>query len=146
MAQEPHFVYSSGLNTPITEGGSTSIGTLTDSKATDDQWDETFKEVCTRLPEKDKEHFLRPQNQEPFTITQMLEHIRPYLQKYTQHGFQRFVSMLDPVLSHINSFTVVINQFVQTHPEFSGLIWGSLYFLITVCTICNDGPTGNADS
>lgn len=96
----------------------------------DDQWNKTFHGVCSKLPEKDKAWLL--QSQKPFTSTQLFEDIRPHIQKYSQHGFQQFISAIDPILSHINSFTGIINVFVQTHPEISGLIWGSLYLLITV--------------
>ena len=98
----------------------------------DVQWEETFHEVCSRIPAKDKEQFLNPQNQKPFTSTQLFEDIRPHVRSYTQHRFQKFISTIDPVLSHINSFAAIISSFVQTNPGVSGLIWGSLYLVITV--------------
>ena len=108
----------------------TSPGVTNQVDELDDQWNKSFHDVCSKLPERDKAWLL--QNQKPFTSTQLFEYIRPRIRKYTQHGFQKFISAIDPIVSHINSFTGIINTFVQTHPEISGLIWGSLYLLITV--------------
>lgn len=133
MVQESRHVATGDLNSNITSVDIKSpVGALK-IHDTDDQWDNTFHSICSKLPDKDR--FLLLQNQRPFTSTQLYEEIRPRITKYTQHGFQRFIGAIDPIISHINSFTGIINSFVQSHPEISGLVWGSLYLLITVGTI-----------
>lgn len=54
--------------------------------------------------------------------------MQPNVHICTKHGFQTFISRVDPVLSHINSFIAIEITFVQTHPEVAGLMWRqSLY-------------------
>ncbi|KAL8847102.1 MAG: hypothetical protein Q9221_007851 [Calogaya cf. arnoldii] len=130
MAQELRHVATSDVTPTITLVHIKSPDVAPHVHDRDDQWDNTFHSICSKLPEKDR--LLLLQNQRPFTSTQLYDEIRPRIKKYTEHGFQKFISAIDPVLSHINSFTGIINSFVQSHPEISGLVWGSLYLLITV--------------
>ena len=38
----------------------------------------------------------------------------------------------NPVLEHVQSFCAVIDTFIQSNPVISGLIWGSLKFILDV--------------
>lgn len=127
---------SSAHNNKAARTGSSTQSVSSCKEKVDGQWDQVFASVCSKLPAKEKALILEPQNQRPFTSIQLFDEVQPKAKKYTEHGFQRLISRLDPVLSHINSFTAIINTFVQTHPEVSGLIWGSLYLLITVGMHC----------
>ena len=98
----------------------------------DNDWVATFQQLQSSLPAEDKALLLDANHQKPFTSANLLESINERLEKYKRHPFQRFIGRIEPVLSHIHSFTGIINTFVQTHPEISGLFWGSLRILITV--------------
>lgn len=135
MLEDLKVLPASTLDTRMSQTVTESQGFKSEVCERDDQWDKTFRGVCSRLPTKDKVWLLKPQNQKPFTSTQLFEDINPRILTYTQHGFQKFISTIDPVLSHINSFAAIINSFVQTQPEISGFIWGSLYLLIKVGTV-----------
>ena len=98
----------------------------------DNDWVATFQQLQSSLPAEDKALLLDASHQKPFTSASILESINERLEQYKRHPFQRFIGKIEPVLSHIHSFTGIINTFVQTHPEISGLFWGSLPILITV--------------
>lgn len=135
MLQDLEVLPAGALDTRISQTVTESQGVKSEVCERDDQWDETFRDVCSRLPEKEKIWLQKSQNQKPFTSTQLFDNINPHIITYTDHGFQKFISTIDPVVSHINSFAAIINSFVQTQPEVSGFIWGSLYLLITVGTV-----------
>ena len=135
MAQDPKAIASNHVNIQDSQISATPVVVSREFLEEDNQWEKTFQDVCSKLPAKDKEWLLKSQNQKCFTSTQIFEDIKPWVQKYTQHGFQKFIVAIEPVLSHINSFTGIINTFIQSHPEISGLIWGVLHLLITVSVL-----------
>jgi hypothetical protein len=44
----------------------------------------------------------------------------------------KFSQKLSPCLGSINRFSSVIDTFIQSNPTISGLVWGSLKFLLQV--------------
>ncbi|TAQ85801.1 hypothetical protein B7494_g5858 [Chlorociboria aeruginascens] len=95
-----------------------------------ESWDKTYKSAVRSLADEDKDWFSKPEHQEPFTSAQMIAAIEPHAKRYTKHMFQRFLSVLDPILSHIGSFAEAISIMVQADPTCAGLIWGGLYLVI----------------
>ena len=72
----------------------------------------------------------------PLTTDVLLASTLRFVETYNRSRFQETLRKLDPLFSHIKSFSSIVDVFVQTNPAISGLVWGSLHLAITV-GFCN---------
>jgi hypothetical protein len=67
------------------------------------------------------------------TIGKLLETTKQYHEKYKQGGLAAQLEKINPFLAQLNSFSYIIGTFESSNPTISGLIWGSVSFIIEVC-------------
>lgn len=113
-----------------------------DGSNRDDLWDQAFHKALQRIPTKDSEWLANKQHQKPFTSTEIVEAIRPFQEKYSEHPAQKFLARIDPIVSHIRSFTGAINTFTNSDPTGFGYVWGSIHLVLIVR---NPTPSVTAD-
>lgn len=99
----------------------------------DDDWNKALAEATCKLPADDVRWLSEGENQQPFTSAKLLEKLQPALSE-SKHGILRsFFMKIDGLLSHIESFTVVLGTFAQADPTGAGLIWASVLLLVQAC-------------
>lgn len=67
------------------------------------------------------------------TRGKLLETTKEHYEKYKQGGLAAQLEKINPFLAQLHSFSHVIGTFVSSNPAISGLIWGSISFIIEVC-------------
>jgi hypothetical protein len=67
------------------------------------------------------------------TKEMLLETTKEYYEKYKQGGLPAQLERINPFLAQLSSFSHVVRTFVSSNPAVSGLIWGSVSFIIELC-------------
>ncbi|KAK3683303.1 P-loop containing nucleoside triphosphate hydrolase protein [Podospora appendiculata] len=83
----------------------------------EDLWGQALRKALRSLPAKDSEWLADERNQQPFTSTQITE---------------RILAHIDPIVSHIRSFTSALSAVSHLNIVGVGLIWGSMHLLLVV--------------
>ena len=115
-----------------------SAHTLEEGSEPDDLWDQAFQKALRKLPAKDSEWLADEQNQKAFSSTQIIEAIQPFLEKYSNHPVQRFLAQIDPIVTHVRSFTDAIHTFTYANPTGARMVWGCVYLVLMVRTLISD--------
>jgi hypothetical protein len=68
----------------------------------------------------------------PLTTDVLLASTLCCIETYRRKWFQETLRKLNPLFSHVKSYSSIVDVFVQTNPTIPGLIWGSLHLAITV--------------
>jgi hypothetical protein len=97
--------------------------------------EQLLREHATDLSFANSEFILKEAHSQPLTTESLLASTLRFVKKYDQKKLQMVFNRIDPVLSHIKSFSSIIDIYVQTNPAISGLIWGSLHLAIAVSLI-----------
>jgi hypothetical protein len=97
-------------------------------------WTIALQSCLEQLTPAEQKVVLSEKHSRPFTSRYIIDTLNPAITHYEQRWFQKLMKKIDPFLTHIQSFSHAINIYVQSNPEISGLIWGSLYLFITVGT------------
>lgn len=95
-------------------------------------WAQVLQKALSELPAKDSQWLSDKENRTQFTSTQIVEAIRPFQEKYSNHPVQRLFAKIDPIISHVPSFARVIGVFANAKPIGAGFVWGSLYLVLMV--------------
>jgi hypothetical protein len=95
-------------------------------------WLQIVTQCANELCPADRETLLSGQHSRPFCSQVIVNSVDPLIARYQQKWVQRVSLRINPILSHIESFSNAINVYVQSNPAISGLVWGTLYLCITV--------------
>lgn len=108
--------------------------TLKDSQIVLDNspWGRALQRRVQQLSSQDLEILTSIDNFKAQTSASVLSSIKPLITKYGKSWMQRVSDKLVPFLSHIGSFSSIISVYVQADPTFTGLLWGSIFLLISV--------------
>lgn len=98
----------------------------------DDLWAQALQQALRKLPSKDSQWLADKQNQKAFTSTEIVEEIQPFQEKYTNHPAQRFLTRIDPIVSHVRSFAGAITAMASADRTGAGVLWGSVYLVLIV--------------
>ncbi|OLE52846.1 MAG: hypothetical protein AUG51_16100 [Acidobacteria bacterium 13_1_20CM_3_53_8] len=105
---------------------------MSSSASTCPTWAQDINDFARQLPAADLALLDKHIRSEPLTTDMLLKSTWCCVETYKQKRFQRALRKLDPLFSHIKSFSSIVDVFVQTNPMIPGLIWGSLHLAITV--------------
>ncbi|KAI0859127.1 hypothetical protein F4860DRAFT_483967 [Xylaria cubensis] len=95
-------------------------------------WEHALQKALRKLPPNDSQWLRDIANREPFTSTQMLDRIRSHESSYSSHPVQKFLARIDPIVSHIRSFTIAITAISNADPTRAGVVWGSVSLVLIV--------------
>jgi hypothetical protein len=95
-------------------------------------WAQDLHQIAEKLPPADVAFLHQHINSKPLTTDVLLASTLCYIETYDRKWFQGTLRKLDPLFSHIKSFSSIVDVFVQTNPAIPGLIWGSLHLAIMV--------------
>ncbi|KAI1842360.1 hypothetical protein JX265_001792 [Neoarthrinium moseri] len=113
-------------------GCASSASTSEEEHVLNSLWTQALQKVLQKLPPQDSQWLANVQNQKPFTSTQIIDVIRPYEKKYVNHPAQRFLTQIDPIVSHIRSFAGALNVLANADPTGAGIVWGSIHLVLVV--------------
>jgi hypothetical protein len=95
-------------------------------------WAQDLHQIAEKLPPADLAFLHQHISSKPLTTDILLASTLCYIETYDRKWFHGILRKLDPLFSHIKSFSSIVDVFVQTNPTIPGLIWGSLHLAITV--------------
>lgn len=95
-------------------------------------WAQDLSHFDGKLSEADIALLDQHVNSKPLTTDVLLASTLCCIETYDRKWFQETLRRLEPLFSHVKSFSSVVDVFVQTNPTIPGLIWGSLHLAITV--------------
>jgi hypothetical protein len=95
-------------------------------------WAQDLSQFAGKLPPADIALLDKHIHPKPLTTDVLLASTLRCVETYDRKEFQEILRKLNPLFSHIRSFSSVVDIFVQTNPMIPGLIWGSLHLAITV--------------
>ena len=95
-------------------------------------WVQDLHNFAGQLPTTEVEFITRHMHSKPLTTDVVLASTLHSVETYERKWFHQTLRKLDPLLSHIKSFSSSVDIFVQTNPRIACLIWGSLHLAITV--------------
>jgi hypothetical protein len=93
----------------------------------DSTWDEALVALRTVLKPNEFRELLNISS-----LEQLLRSMACVRQQRGQRLLGRMLAKTLPWLEHLKTFSDIIDTFVQTNPQISGLIWGSLKFVLQV--------------
>lgn len=92
-----------------------------------DLWREAYNRCLQRLPAKDVPTVLRVNS-----YHELKESISSSNRKLMNSTVPKALAKIEPFLSSIRQFFLVIDSMVQANPEIAALVWGSIKFLFEV--------------
>jgi hypothetical protein len=95
-------------------------------------WVQDLHNFVGQLPAAEVAFLNRHIHSKPLTTDVLLASTLRSVETYERKWFHQTLRKLDPLLSHIKSFSSIVDIFVQTNPRIPCLIWGSLHLAITV--------------
>ena len=98
-------------------------------------WVQDLHNFARQLPAAEVAFLNRHIHSRPLTTDVILASTLRSVETYERKWFHQTLRKLDPLLSHIKSFSSIADIFVQTNPRIPCLIWGSLHLAITVWSL-----------
>lgn len=98
----------------------------------DDLWERAVQTFLDRMKPEDTLWLNSVANRRAFTSTEIVAYFEPLLREYAAHPVQRFLARVDPIVSHIQSFSGAIDSFANAGPLGAGIIWGSIRLVFIV--------------
>jgi hypothetical protein len=95
-------------------------------------WVQDLHNFAGQLPEAEFAFLNQHMHSKPLTTDVLLASTLRSVETYERKWFHQTLRKLDPLLSHIKSFSSIVDIFVQNNPRIPCLIWGSLHLAITV--------------
>ena len=107
-------------------------------------WAQDLHNFAGQLPAEEVAFLNRHIHSKPLTTDVLLASTLRSVETYERKWFHQTLRKLDPLLSHIKSFSSIVDIFVQTNPRIPCLIWGSLHLAITVWSLESRLVKGNS--
>lgn len=91
-------------------------------------WQTAWQSYHTTLTDKEKACIENVGSLEE--LMERLERISQQYRDQRRSNFPNLLARADPFITQIRSFSAIINTFIQSNPDISALVWGSLALVL----------------